>query len=66
MTHGFDNVYPKSNFNLAKIILDNGGLITEFLSYTRPDRENFIRRNRIIAGLSDATVVIESASKGGL
>ena len=46
-------------------MLDNGGLITEFLSDTRPARENFIKRNRIIAGLSDATVVVESASKGG-
>ena len=65
MAHGLDNIYPKSNFNLAKKMLDNGGLITEFLSDTRPARENFIKRNRIIAGLSDATVVVESASKGG-
>lgn len=46
MAHGLDNIYPKSNFNLAKKMLDNGGLITEFLSDTRPARENFIKRNR--------------------
>ena len=46
-------------------MLDNGGLLTEFLSETNPDRQNFVRRNRIVAGMSDATIVVESAVKGG-
>ena len=46
-------------------MLDNGGLLTEFLTGTNPDRHNFVSRNRIVAGMCDATIVIESAEKGG-
>ncbi|MBQ8443646.1 MAG: DNA-processing protein DprA, partial [Bacteroides sp.] len=42
-----------------------GGLLTEFMSGTNPDRQNFVKRNRIVAGMSDATIVVESAAKGG-
>ena len=46
-------------------MMDHGGLLTEFMSGTNPDRQNFVRRNRIVAGMSDATIVVESAAKGG-
>ena len=62
---GFDNVYPASNIPLAEEISDVGCLITEFTHDTKPDRDNFPRRNRIIAGLSDAVLVVEAAQKGG-
>jgi DNA processing protein len=63
--HGLDTLYPQQNSALARKIVLNGGLITEFFPNTLPDRENFPRRNRIIAGLCDAIVVVEAASKGG-
>lgn len=63
--HGLDRIYPAQNKNLASSMLDNGGLLTEFISKTIPDRENFPKRNRIVAGMCDAIVVIESARKGG-
>jgi DNA processing protein len=63
--HGLDKIYPQNNLNLAKRIVDSGGLLTEFPSNTKPDRENFPSRNRIIAGLSDALIVIESRRSGG-
>lgn len=63
--HGLDRIYPYSNSALAEKILSCGGLITEFFSGTNPDRENFPKRNRIIAGLCDAIVVVEAARKGG-
>ena len=65
LAHGLDKVYPQLNKSLAEKMLNNGGLLTEFLSKTTPDRENFPKRNRIIAGLSDAVIVIESAIRGG-
>lgn len=65
LAHGLDRVYPYLNRGLADRMLENGGLLTEFLSGTTPDRENFPRRNRIVAGMSDAVVVIESAKRGG-
>jgi DNA processing protein len=65
LAHGLDRIYPGANRKLAIKMQDEGGLLTEFLSETNPDRENFPRRNRIVAGLSDATLVIESATKGG-
>lgn len=65
LAHGLDRIYPATNRRLAQDMCDNGGLMTEFISGTNPDRENFPKRNRIIAGLADATLVIESASKGG-
>lgn len=63
--HGLDRIYPHTNRNLAKRISRNGGLITEFIPGTNPDRENFPKRNRIVAGLCDATVVVESKTTGG-
>jgi len=65
LAHGLDRIYPYSNRALAEKMLHSGGLITDFLSKTNPDRENFPKRNRIIAGMSDALVVIETAMKGG-
>lgn len=65
LAHGLDRIYPSVNKPLAEKMLKNGGLLTEFKSKTNPDRENFPRRNRIIAGLSDAVLVIESGLKGG-
>ncbi len=65
LAHGLDRIYPAANRTLAGKMLKNGGLLTEFRSETKPDRENFPRRNRIVAGLSDAVLVIESAFKGG-
>ncbi len=63
--HGLDRIYPANNKNLAKAILSNGALITEFIQGTNPDRENFPKRNRIVAGMCDATIVVESREKGG-
>jgi len=63
--HGLDRLYPYLNTALSEKIMDHGGLITEFMSKTKPDRENFPKRNRIIAGLADATLVVEAAKSGG-
>lgn len=63
--HGLDIIYPSENTSLAKEMLKNGGLLTEFKSNTRPDKHNFPSRNRIVAGMSDATIIIESGAKGG-
>jgi len=65
LAHGFDRIYPAAHRNLAAEMLGNGGLLTDFMSGTNPDRENFLQRNRLIAGLADATVIVESAMKGG-
>ena len=63
--HGLDRIYPYDNRNVAIKALEHGGILTEYMSGTTPDRQNFIARNRIIAGLSDATLVVESKEKGG-
>ena len=64
--HGLDQIYPPHHSNLAKDMVKNGGgLLTEFRSQTKPDKHNFPTRNRIVAGMSDATIVIESGIKGG-
>jgi len=66
MGHGLDTVYPSLHTAIAREMTENnGGLVSDFLSYSSIDRTNFLRRNRIIAGLSDATIVVESAKKGG-
>jgi DNA processing protein len=66
VAHGLDSVYPALHRGLAKDILEQGGaIVTEFLSKSKPDRENFPKRNRIIAGMSDAVIVVEAARKGG-
>jgi DNA processing protein len=64
--HGLETVYPSLHTAIAReMVENNGGLVTDFLSNSAIDRTNFLRRNRIIAGLSDATIVVESAKKGG-
>ncbi|MGY3212225.1 DNA-processing protein DprA [Mucilaginibacter sp. HD30] len=63
--HGLDRLYPAANRTTADKMLNNGGLLTEYPSGTIPDRENFPQRNRIVAGMADATVVIEAGIKGG-
>ena len=63
--HGLDRIYPSQNRMLASSMLDKGALLTEFIPGTNPDRENFPKRNRIVAGFSDATIVIESKKRGG-
>ena len=65
LAHGLDRIYPYVHRKTAVDMLEKGGLLTEFLSGTNPDRHNFISRNRIVAGMCDATIVIESAEKGG-
>ena len=66
MGSGMQQIYPAQNKKLAADMIDQGGgILTECMSGTLPDRENFPRRNRIIAGMADAVVVIESAMKGG-
>lgn len=65
IAHGLDRIYPGTHAPIARKMTEQGGLITEFMSGNDPDRENFPRRNRIIAGLSDAVVVVEAAGKGG-
>ncbi|MBK7869475.1 MAG: DNA-protecting protein DprA [Saprospiraceae bacterium] len=63
--HGFHTIYPASHRNIAEKMIQNGGLITEYPSDTKPDKENFPMRNRIIAGLCDALIVVETGIKGG-
>jgi DNA processing protein len=63
--HGLDTIYPSLHQSTANKMLENGGLITDFVSDTTIDRQNFLRRNRIIAGMADATIIVESAEKGG-
>ncbi|MDD2278003.1 MAG: DNA-processing protein DprA [Bacteroidales bacterium] len=63
--HGLNTIYPSIHRNTAKEIYEKGALVTDFPSGTTFDRNNFIKRNRIIAGLSDATLVVESAEQGG-
>ena len=65
LAHGLDRIYPSLHSKIAHQMLDNGGWITDFLSNTNPDRENFPKRNRIVAGISDAVIVVEAAKKGG-
>jgi DNA processing protein len=63
--HGLDRIYPIQNKTLAKQLITKGGLLTEFMSDTIPDKQNFPKRNRIVAGICDAVLVIESGIKGG-
>ena len=63
--HGLDRIYPAAHRELAAKMLKNGGLLTEFLPGSNPDRENFPKRNRIIAGMADVTIVVEASIKGG-
>jgi len=63
--HGLKTIYPSVHAGVARDMMQNGGLLTDFSSSTLPERNNFIRRNRIIAGISDATLIVESGLKGG-
>ncbi len=63
--HGLDKIYPAENRKFADKMIEQGGLLTEFKTGTKPNRENFPMRNRIVAGLSDATLVVESKARGG-
>lgn len=65
LAHGLDRIYPAQNKSLAKEMIEQGGLLTDFRSNTNPDKQNFPKRNRIVAGISDAIVVVESSIKGG-
>jgi len=65
LAHGLDRIYPEQNKSLAKQLTEQGGLLTEFISNTNPDKQNFPKRNRIVAGMCDAVVVMESGKKGG-
>ncbi len=65
LAHGFEQIYPRAHERHLVNIMRHGGLLTDFWSTDEFERTNFLRRNRIIAGLSEATVVIESAAKGG-
>ncbi|GAA4033750.1 DNA-processing protein DprA [Flavobacterium cheonhonense] len=65
LAHGLNQIYPKSHKKFVAKMVQNGGFLTEFWSSSSPEKENFVKRNRIVAGMSEATIVIESAEKGG-
>ena len=66
LAHGLETVYPSLHKTIAQEMCEkNGGMVSDFLSYSTIDRKNFLRRNRIIAGMADAVIVVESARKGG-
>ena len=65
LAHGLDRIYPNQNKTLARQMIEHGGLLTDFRSGTNPDKQNFPKRNRIVAGISDAVIVVESGLKGG-
>ena len=65
LAHGLDRIYPAVHRKTAIEMTECGGLLTEYMSGTNPDKANFVRRNRIVAGISDATIVVESAARGG-
>ncbi|MBO7130137.1 MAG: DNA-processing protein DprA [Prevotella sp.] len=65
LAHGLDQIYPYRHRETAAQMVNHGGLLTEFMTQTNADKANFVRRNRIVAGMSDACLVVESAAKGG-
>ncbi|AWM13495.1 DNA-processing protein DprA [Flavobacterium sp. NRK F10] len=65
LAHGLNQIYPKNHKRYMVKMEQKGGFLTEFWTHTKPDRENFVKRNRIVAGISEAIIVIESAEKGG-
>ena len=65
LAHGLDQIYPKIHKRYVQQVNENGGFITEFWHDENPLRENFLKRNRIVAGISQASIIIESADKGG-
>ena len=65
LAHGLNQIYPKTHKKFVAKMEQHGGFLTEFWSNSSPEKENFVKRNRIVAGMSEATIVIESAEKGG-
>ncbi|MFV0331467.1 MAG: DNA-processing protein DprA [Dysgonomonas sp.] len=65
LAHGLDRIYPSVHRQTAKEMIHNGGLLSDFPSETEPDRFNFVKRNRIVAGIADAVIVVESDERGG-
>ena len=65
LAHGLDDLYPPRHRDTARLMTTQGGLLTEYMSETLADKRNFVKRNRIVAGMADATVIVESASHGG-
>lgn len=65
VAHGLDSLYPSRHRETANRMIENGGLLTEFFTRTNADKVNFVRRNRIVAGMCDATILVESAARGG-
>ncbi len=65
LAHGLDQIYPYAHRETAAEMVNHGGLLTEFMTQTNADKPNFVRRNRIVAGMADAVILVESAAKGG-
>ena len=65
LAHGLDTIYPAAHRDIATQMIQHGGLLTEYLTHTKADKGNFVRRNRIVAGMCDACILVESAAKGG-
>lgn len=64
LAHGLDDLYPARHKETARRMVTQGGLLTEYTTQTQPLPQNFIQRNRIVAGMSDACILVESAKKG--
>lgn len=65
LAHGLDTIYPSAHRDIATQMIRQGALLTEYLTHTKADKGNFVRRNRIVAGMCDACILVESAAKGG-
>ena len=65
LAHGLDRIYPDSHYHIARQMINNGALLSEYISGTTPEKGNFLARNRIIAGIANATLIVESSEKGG-
>lgn len=65
LAHGLEKIYPSQHRETASQMTVQGGLLTEYMSHSYMDKSNFVRRNRIVAGMCDATVLVESAARGG-
>ena len=65
LAHGLDQLYPPRHLETAKRMVEQGGLLTEYMTETNADKVNFVKRNSIVAGMTDATILVESAETGG-
>ena len=65
LAHGLDDIYPRGHRDTALKMIKQGGLLSEYTTHTQPVARNFVQRNRIVAGCADATILVESAAKGG-